>query len=90
MHTIKLTGQLIFLKAHTPFTTIADAIASNSDIEDMQVLSVEEFKTRMMVSETDKGQEIKELIRDLTDLLELYQGGSLPETLQGDKDNPFV
>ena len=89
-YTLIFSSHYLHLKAHTPFTTIADAIASNSDIEDMQVLSVEEFKTRMMVSETDKGQEIKELIRDLTDLLELYQGGSLPETLQGDKDNPFV
>ena len=89
-YTLIFSSHYLHLKAHTPFTTIADAIASNSDIEAMQVLSVEEFKTRMMVSETDKGQEIKELIRDLTDLLELYQGGSLPETLQGDKDNPFV
>ena len=69
---------------------IFDAIANNSDIADLQVISVEDFKQRKMVIDTDLGQGIKELITDLEDLLEMYKQGLLREKLTDEKGNPFI
>ena len=51
------------------------AIYNNADIGDIHILDVEKFEKRQMVKDTDKGKEIKQLINDLKDLLELYKKG---------------
>lgn len=89
-YTLIYSSHYLHLKAHTPFTTIKDAIANNSDIADMQVISVEDFKQRKMVVDTDLGQGIKELISDLEELLEMYKQGQLRERLTDEKGNPFI
>ena len=89
-YTLIYSSHYLHLKAHTPFTTIKDAIANNSDIADLQVISVEDFKQRKMVIDTDLGQRIKELISDLEDLLEMYKQGLLRERLTDEKGNPFI
>lgn len=80
-YTLISSSHYIHLKAHTPFTTTEDAIASHCDIEDLQVISVKEFKSRKMVSDTDKGKELYELKQDLNDLLDLYMSGLIAENL---------
>ena len=60
------------------------------EIADLQVISVEDFKQRKMVIDTDLGQRIKELISDLEDLLEMYKQGLLRERLTDEKGNPFI
>lgn len=89
-YTLIYSSHYLHLKAHTPFTTIKDAIANNSDIADLQVISVEDFKQRKMVVDTDLGQGIKELISDLEELLEMYKQGLLRERLTDEKGNPFI
>ncbi|MGN1282007.1 MAG: fructose-1,6-bisphosphatase [Succinivibrio sp.] len=89
-YTLIFSSHYLHLKAHTPFTTIDDAIENNSDIEDMQVISVEEFEKRKMVSDTDRGAELEDLIVDLNDLLNLYKKGLLSETFTTENVNPFV
>lgn len=42
-----------------------------------------------MVKDTDKGKEIKQLINDLKDLLELYKKGVLVEKQSTSEDSDF-
>ena len=67
------------LKALSPFTSTQDAIENHTDISDLQILDVAHFKKRRMVADTDKGAELKQKVRDLEDLLSLFEDGTLPE-----------
>ena len=67
------------LKALSPFTSTQDAIENHTDISDLQILDVAHFKKRRMVEDTDKGAELKQKVRDLEDLLSLFEDGTLPE-----------
>ncbi|MGN0901780.1 MAG: fructose-bisphosphatase class III, partial [Succinivibrio sp.] len=86
-YTLIYSSHYLHLKAHAPFTTTADAIERNIDIKDLEIICVEDFKTRQMVSQTDKGAEFLELVTDLNDLLELYKTGSLPEDLTSERNS---
>ena len=59
------------LKAHQPFESVQKAITENLDIDSDSVI-VEEEKQRVMVKDTDIGQQIQEDLNDLTELLKLY------------------
>lgn len=89
-YTLIYSSHYLHLKAHTPFTTIDDAIENNKDIEDMQLIAVEDFKKRKMVSDTDLGEELQDLIVDLNDLLNLYKKGKLSEKLTTQSSNTFI
>ncbi len=56
------------LKAHHPFTSVEDALLSNSDIESDSEL-VDSTKKRILVSDTDKGKELDAEMQDLYLLL---------------------
>lgn len=86
-YTLIYSSHYLHLKAHAPFTTIDDAIRKNSDIADVQIIKVEDFKKRKMVVDTDKGKDIKYQIKALNSLLNLYNKGILPEKMSNNKDD---
>ncbi len=80
-YTLIYNSHCLHLKAHAPFTSKEDAIESLRDIEDLEELSVEEYQPRKKVADTDWGEELKERVRELKDLLELYENGIIAEKL---------
>jgi fructose-1,6-bisphosphatase-3 len=60
--------------AHRPFTSIADALLSNSDIS-AELQATLPFPRRMMVGDTDNGHRLLRRIQVLEELLGLYQSG---------------
>lgn len=68
------------LAAHEPFESAEAAILKESDIVSDSII-VENFKKRMMVSETDVGKELGDMVRHLEELLEAYREGKLIESL---------
>ncbi|MBQ8701349.1 MAG: fructose-1,6-bisphosphatase [Prevotella sp.] len=66
------------LVQHEPFTSTEDAILRGTDIKStMQI--VEMSTHRMLVSDTDKGEEIKNQVMDLKKLLYAYRHGYIKE-----------
>lgn len=68
------------LAAHEPFESAEAAILKESDIVSDSII-VENFKKRMMVSETDVGKELGDMVRHLEELLDAYREGKLIESL---------
>lgn len=66
------------LKAHTAFTTVAEALTRNFDIES-ETNRFDEADRRRMVSDTDTGATIRAQISDLRQLLDAYRCGDLEE-----------
>ena len=60
------------LKAHTPFTSVEDALINNTDIESSSEVE-ENDKRRMLVKDTDIGKRLIGEIDDLHKLLENYR-----------------
>lgn len=67
------------LVQHEPFTSTADAILRGTDIKSTTQI-VEMSSHRMLVADTDKGEELKAQIADLKDLLYAYRHGILKES----------
>jgi fructose-1,6-bisphosphatase-3 len=66
------------LVQHEPFTSTEDAIIRGSDIKStMQI--VEMSSRRMLVSDTDMGEELKKQVTDLKKLLYAYRHGYIKE-----------
>ena len=66
------------LVQHEPFTSTKDAIKRGTDIKStMQI--VEMSAHRMLVADTDKGQELREQVSDLKELLHAYRHGIIKE-----------
>ena len=78
-YTLVYSSHKLELKAHTPFLGVKEAICNNEDISNSQIINVEEFSKRKLVSDTDKGRDIRALIRDLESLLECYLQGLFVE-----------
>lgn len=66
------------LVQHEPFTTTKDVISKGTDIKST-VQIVEMSSHRMLVADTDKGEELREQISDLKQLLYAYRHGLLNE-----------
>lgn len=66
------------LVQHEPFRSITDAVEGGHDI--ISTIQVVEMSShRMMVKDTDRGQELKQQIADLQCLLEAYRTGAIKE-----------
>ena len=66
------------LVQHEPFTSTQDAIQRGTDIKStMQI--VEMSAHRMLVADTDKGDELRTQIADLKQLLHAYRHGIIKE-----------
>ena len=66
------------LVQHEPFTSTKDAILRGTDIKSTTQI-VEMSAQRMLVADTDKGQELREQINDLKQLLHAYRHGIIKE-----------
>ncbi len=64
------------LKAHHPFRTVDEALGENRDIHSDSEI-VETGTHRMMVLDTDSGENISKKIDDLKKLLSMYRSGKL-------------
>ncbi len=69
----------LLLAAHEPFESVEKAVQSESDVHSHMVL-VQHSVHRKTVADTDVGKEIRENIRDLTELLKAYREGIIAET----------
>ena len=66
------------LVQHEPFTSTADAIQRGTDIKSTTQI-VEMSRHRMLVADTDKGEELRSQIIDLKQLLHAYRHGIIKE-----------
>lgn len=66
------------LVQHAPFTSAADAIQKGTDITSTTMI-VEMSSHRMLVEDTDKGDELRTQIEDLKELLYTYRHGFIKE-----------
>jgi len=66
------------LVQHEPFTSTKDAILRGTDIKSTTQI-VEMSAHRMLVADTDKGQELREQVSDLRQLLRAYRHGIIKE-----------
>ena len=66
------------LVQHEPFTSTKDAILRGTDIKSTTQI-VEMSAHRMLVADTDKGNELREQINDLKELLHAYRHGIIKE-----------
>lgn len=66
------------LVQHEPFTSTSDAILRGTDIKSTTQI-VEMSSHRMLVADTDKGEDIKKQIKDLEKLLYAYRHGYIKE-----------
>ena len=75
-YTLIYNSQSLKIVQHAPFTTREKAVKYGLDIlSETKVLEFEE--SRRYVRDTDQGEEIKEQIDDLYQLLEAYRNGSI-------------
>lgn len=71
-YTLIFNSHGLRLKAHTPFTSVEDALMNNTDIKSESEV-VEKEVSRMLVRDTDIGKQLLEDISDLKELLEKYR-----------------
>ncbi|MDY4041031.1 MAG: fructose-1,6-bisphosphatase [Collinsella sp.] len=76
-YTLIYSSRGMRLKAHEAFRSVEDALARNMDIES-ETDFFAPVERRIMVSETDTGDEIREQINDLRRLLDAYRTGLVP------------
>ena len=66
------------LVQHAPFTSAREAIVNGTDIKSTTQI-VEMSAHRMLVADTDKGEELRAQIADLKELLYAYRHGIITE-----------
>ena len=66
------------LKAHEAFKSVDEALTRNADIQS-ETTRFDVPRRRLMVSDTDTGEDIRNQINDLRQLLEAYRSGIIPE-----------
>ena len=66
------------IKAHKAFKSVEEALTNNADIQS-ETNSFDESDRPIMVSDTDTGDEIRDQIQDLRQLLDAYRTDLLPE-----------
>ena len=71
-YTLIFNSHGLRLKAHTPFTSVEDALINNTDIKSESEV-IEKDTYRMFVKDTDIGKQMLEDIADLKMLLENYR-----------------
>ena len=77
-YTLIYNSQGMHLASHEPFTSTAVAIEEEKDILST-ITVVEEPKSRLIISETDIGRDLKEQINDQMQLLDAYRNGVIKE-----------
>lgn len=68
----------MMLVAHKPFTSAEEAIREETDIHSDRIM-IMNAPHRLHVADTDRGMELQERIRELTELLGAYRSGLIAE-----------
>lgn len=77
-YTLVYHSKGFYLVQHEPFKSMHDAVLNNGDIISLKQV-ITRTDHRILVSETDKGAEIKQQIADLKALLRAYRQGTIKE-----------
>lgn len=77
-YTLIFNSRQLRIVSHQPFTGKYNALHKNDDIESNSVI-FENLENRMLVSQTDKGAELKTKVEDLMLLLKAYRSGAVTE-----------
>lgn len=73
-YTLVFNSHKIFLVAHKPFVSAADALEKNEDTESTDTV-LEVFPQRLEIKNTDIGRKLQDRITELKELLEAYKKG---------------
>ncbi|MDO5014794.1 MAG: fructose-1,6-bisphosphatase [Clostridia bacterium] len=71
-YTLISNSHCLKIKEHHPFSDIDNVLSEYADVESETEI-VQDFDRRQYISDTDKGLNIKEMIADLKELLEIYR-----------------
>lgn len=77
-YTLLFNSHGMRIKAHYPFKSIANVLANNADIDSV-TSQVELEPKRVMIADTDLGQELERQVNGLTKLLAAYRDGIIQE-----------
>ena len=77
-YTLIFTSHELNLVAHQPFESTAAAISSEQDIHSVQSL-VKSMPHRLLIEDTDDGEDLRERIEDLMALITAYRSGVIKE-----------
>jgi len=80
-YTMVYSSRGVSLRAHQPFTSLRHVVYNNQDIES-KVNVFETMKKRMLIEDTDLGNELKEQIEDLKLLIQAYNQGIIKPSNQ--------
>ena len=77
-YTLIFTSHELSLVAHQPFESTATAIAAEQDIHSVQTL-VKQMPRRLLIDDTDEGEDLRCRIDDLMRLITAYRKGVIKE-----------
>ena len=77
-YTLSFKSYGLLLVAHEPFESTESAIAKEKDIHS-ETMIVKRVRERLLVGDTDIGEELKRQVKDLERLLVAYRNGELRE-----------
>lgn len=77
-YTLIFNSYGLLLVAHEPFESTESAIAKEKDIHS-ETMIVKRVRERLLVGDTDTGEELKRQVKDLERLLVAYRNGELRE-----------
>ncbi|MBR5289235.1 MAG: fructose-1,6-bisphosphatase [Clostridia bacterium] len=77
-YTLIFTSHELNLVAHQPFESTAAAISSEQDIHSVQSL-VKSMPRRLLIEDTDDGEDLRDRIEDLMALITAYRSGVIKE-----------
>ena len=77
-YTLIFTSHELNLVAHQPFESTAAAISAEQDIHSVQSL-VKQMPRRLLIDDTDEGEELRCRIDDLMRLITAYRKGVIKE-----------
>lgn len=78
-YTLVYNSYGLMIAAHEPFTSVEKVVREGTDIHSNEML-IQHINKRLLVADTDAGQEMRERVEDLTLLLDAYRSGLIKET----------
>ncbi|MBQ2747326.1 MAG: fructose-1,6-bisphosphatase [Firmicutes bacterium] len=77
-YTFIYNSRFMALSEHKPYSPLKPD--GSQEFRDPLIRTVELLEKRMLISDTDKGKEIKQTVSNLTELLDAYKRGEIKET----------
>ena len=82
-YTLVYSSRTMSLRTHQPFVSAEKAVNENIDIVSQKNI-LETENHRILVEETDEGENLRERVHDLKQLVKAYQLGWIKETCSED------